>query len=222
MRCDDLVFQIDTNNNQVRYRTRATWWRSRPAHNPQRSNGAGPPCHPRTPPKAAQPTAQSPQPEKRSMAMAYEMLTSTLELHPASLCLLHTARAGKGFQPSARCAVPRFPCWMRKARSLSTRLGPARPLGHPPGRSFREPCDPPSVFFLFSFFFLEKVIHVLGSRNYHSASRSLIQANRSLGPARPPGTRRGEISEPCGPPFSLSFFLKATHWVPDLLGTCVG
>ena len=58
MRCDDLVFQIDTNNNQVKYRTRATWWRSRPAHNPQRSNGAGPPCHPRTPPKAAQPTAQ--------------------------------------------------------------------------------------------------------------------------------------------------------------------
>ena len=58
MKCDDFVFQIDTNNNQMRYRTRATWWRSRPAHNLQRSNGAGHPCHPRTPPKAAQPKAQ--------------------------------------------------------------------------------------------------------------------------------------------------------------------
>ena len=57
-RCDDFVLRSDTNNNQVRYRTRARWWRSRPAHNLQRSNGAGPPCHPRTPPKAAQPTAQ--------------------------------------------------------------------------------------------------------------------------------------------------------------------
>ena len=136
---------------------------------------------------------------ERSMGMAHEMLTSTLGIvRPASLCLLLTARAGKGFQPSAGGAAPRFPHWMRKARSLSTRLGPARP---PPGRSFREPCDPPSVFLSF---FLEKVtkwvfgpllVHVLGSRNYHSASRSLIQANRSLGPARPPGTRRGEISE---------------------------
>ena len=53
-----LFFRIDTITNQVRYRTRATWWRSRPAHNLQRSNGAGPPCHPRTPPKAAQPKAQ--------------------------------------------------------------------------------------------------------------------------------------------------------------------
>ena len=58
MKCDDFVFRIDTNNHQMRYRTRATWWRSRPAHNLQRSNGAGPPCHPRTPPKAAQPKAQ--------------------------------------------------------------------------------------------------------------------------------------------------------------------
>ena len=58
MKCDDFVFRIDTNNNQMRYRTRATWWRSRPAHNLQRSNGAGPACHPRTPPKAAQPKAQ--------------------------------------------------------------------------------------------------------------------------------------------------------------------
>ena len=49
----------------MRYRTRAAWWRSRPAHNPQRSNGAGPPCQPRTPRKAAQPTAQSPQPVKK-------------------------------------------------------------------------------------------------------------------------------------------------------------
>ena len=56
--CDDFVFQIDTNTNPMRYRTRATWWRSRPAHNLQRSNGAGPPCHPRTPPKAAQPKVQ--------------------------------------------------------------------------------------------------------------------------------------------------------------------
>ena len=72
MRCDDLVFELDTNNNQVRYRTRATWWRSRPAHNLQRSNGAGPPCHPRTPPKAAQPTTQSPQPvKKRSLGMSH-------------------------------------------------------------------------------------------------------------------------------------------------------
>ena len=142
MRCDDLVFQIDTNNNQVRYRTRATWWRSRLAHNPQRSNGAGPPCHPRTPPKAAQPTAQSPQPEKRSMGIEYEMLTSTLELFN-QLPGVYSSRQGqeRGFQPSARCAVPRYPYWMRKARSLSTRLGPARPLGHPPGRSNREPSD---------------------------------------------------------------------------------
>ena len=58
MKCNDFVFRIDTNNHQMRYRTRATWWRSRPAHNLQRSNGAGPPCHPRTPPKAAQPKAQ--------------------------------------------------------------------------------------------------------------------------------------------------------------------
>ena len=58
MKCDDFVFQFDTITNQVRYRTRATWWRSRPAHNLQRSNGAGPPCHPQTPPKAAQPKAQ--------------------------------------------------------------------------------------------------------------------------------------------------------------------
>ena len=58
MKCDDFVFQFDTITNQVRYRTRATWWRSRPAHNLQRSNGAGLPCHPRTPPKAAQPKAQ--------------------------------------------------------------------------------------------------------------------------------------------------------------------
>ena len=58
MKCDDFVFQFDTITNQVRYRTRATWWRSRPAHNLQRSNGAGLPCHPRTPPKAAQPKTQ--------------------------------------------------------------------------------------------------------------------------------------------------------------------
>ena len=70
MKCDDFVFQFDTITNQVRYRTRATWWRSRPAHNLQRSNGAGLPCHPRTPPKAAQPKAQSPQPvKKRSLGM---------------------------------------------------------------------------------------------------------------------------------------------------------
>ena len=66
MKCDVFVFfSIDTITNQVRYRTRATWWRSRPAHNLQRSNGAGRPCHPRTPPKAAQPKAQHPQPAKK-------------------------------------------------------------------------------------------------------------------------------------------------------------
>ena len=63
-----LFFRIDTITNQVRHRTRATWWRSRPAHNLQRSNGAGPPCHPRTPPKAAQPKAQSPQPVAKSIS----------------------------------------------------------------------------------------------------------------------------------------------------------
>ena len=80
MRCDDLVFQIDTNNNQVRYRTRATWWRSRPAHNPQRSNGAGPPCHPRTPPKAAQPTAQI-QAAVQTMLTAKRNVGTTCEPH---------------------------------------------------------------------------------------------------------------------------------------------
>ena len=114
--CDDFVFQIDTNTNPMRYRTRATWWRSRPAHNLQRSNGAGPPCHPRTPPKAAQPNAQSPQPvKKRSLGMPH----------------LATPR-GKGrkggFSPPRDV---RFLCasLTHKARSLSTRLGPARPLG---------------------------------------------------------------------------------------------
>ena len=80
-----FFFRIDTITNQVRYRTRATWWRSRPAHNLQRSNGAGHPCHPRTPPKAAQPKAQSPQP------VAKEYI-GTITL----LCLLHAAR---GFSP---------------------------------------------------------------------------------------------------------------------------
>ena len=80
MRCDDLVFQIDTITNQMRYRTRATWWRSRPAHNPQRSNGAGPPCHPRTPPKAAQPTAQI-QAAVQTMLTAKRNVGTTCEPH---------------------------------------------------------------------------------------------------------------------------------------------
>ena len=80
MWCDDFVFQIDTNNNQMRYRTRATWWRSRPAHNPQRSNGAGPPCHPRTPPKAAQPTAQI-QAAVQTMLTAKRNVGTTCEPH---------------------------------------------------------------------------------------------------------------------------------------------
>ena len=112
-RCDDFVLRSDTNNNQVRYRTRARWWRSRPAHNLQRSNGAGPPCHPRTPPKAAQPTAQSPQPVKKGVWGCFTSRYST--------------RQG-GFSPPRDV---RFLCayHTHKARSLSTRLGPARPLG---------------------------------------------------------------------------------------------
>ena len=54
------------------------------------------------------------------------------------------------------------------------------------------------------------------SRNYHSASRSLIQANRSRGPARPPGTRRGEFSESLVVHLLFSFFFfleKVTKWV---------
>ena len=104
MRCDDLVFELDTITNQMRYRTRATWWRSRPARNLQRSKGAGSPCHPRTPPKAAQPTAQSPHVTSR-----------------------YSTRQG-GFSPPRGV---RFLCayHAHKARSLSTRLGPACPLG---------------------------------------------------------------------------------------------
>ena len=124
MRCDDLVFQSDTNNNQVRYRTRATWWRSRPAHNLQRSNGAGPPCHPRTPPKAAQPTAQSPQPVKKE----FGDVTSR-----------YSTRQG-GFSPPRDV---RFLCayHTHKARSLSTRLGRRAhwaPAGGMVGPLFRQ------------------------------------------------------------------------------------
>ena len=113
--CDDFVLRSDTNNNQVRYRTRARWWRSRPAHNLQRSNGAGPPCHPWTPPKAAQPTAESPQPVKK-------------EFGDASTSYSTRQGRERGFSP------PRDVRFLsafhtHKARSLSTRLGPARPLG---------------------------------------------------------------------------------------------
>ena len=76
--------------------------------------------------------------------------------------------------------------------------GAGAPTGSPAGEKFPRA-------------FGQLLVHVLGSRNYHSASRSLIQANRSLGPARPQGTRRGEISESLWSIFSL--FFKATHWV---------
>ena len=58
MRNDDLVFLNRHHYQSGEVPHKATWWRSRPAHNLQRSNGAGSPCHPRTPPKAAQPKAQ--------------------------------------------------------------------------------------------------------------------------------------------------------------------
>ena len=82
----------------------------------QRSNGAGPPCHPRTPPKAAQPKAQSPQPVKKK------------EFGDASTSYSTRQGRERGFSP------PRDVRFLsafhtHKARSLSTRLGPARPLG---------------------------------------------------------------------------------------------
>ena len=120
MRCDDLVFELDTNNNQVRYRTRATWWRSRPAHNLQRSNGAGPPCHPRTPPKAAQPTAQSPQPVKREFG---EGATSSMP----------TPR-GKGRKGALREMCGSSMPLMRSKGALTEHPpGAGAPTGHPPG-----------------------------------------------------------------------------------------
>ena len=104
----------------MRYRTRATWWRSRPAHNLQRSNGAGSPCHPRTPPKAAQPKAQQPQPAKR------------VGDGSSTLKDAYSTRQGqeRGFCPprDVRCLYASH-AHEPQARSLSTRLGPARPLG---------------------------------------------------------------------------------------------
>ena len=71
MRSDVLDFKLITLTIRWRAAQGAEWWRSRPAHNPQRSNGAGPPCHPRTPPKL-----RSPRPNlhslERSMGMAHE------------------------------------------------------------------------------------------------------------------------------------------------------
>ena len=118
--CDDFVFQIDTNTNPMRYRTRATWWRSRPAHNLQRSNGAGPPCHPRTPPKAAQPNAQSPQPVKKK------------EFGNASFSYSTRQGQERGFQPSARCAVPLCVSYAQGALTEHP-PGAGAPTGHPPG-----------------------------------------------------------------------------------------
>ena len=128
MRCDDLVFQSDTITNPMRYRTRAThtWWRSRPAHNLQRSNGAGSPCHPRTPPKAAQPKAQSPQPVKREFGKAQ-----------LALCLLHAARAGKGaLREMCGSSMP----LMRSKGALTEHPpGAGAPTGHPPGGGWSVP-----------------------------------------------------------------------------------
>ena len=112
----------------MRYRTRATWWRSRPAHNPQRSNGA---CHPRTPPKAAQPTAQSPQPVKKEY---WDGSTS--------LIYAYSARQGQERVPSPPRDV-RFLGASHERRMGSkgalTELPP--PLGTRRG-IFREPCGP--------------------------------------------------------------------------------
>ena len=118
MRCDDLVFQSDTITNPMRYRTRATWWRSRPAHNLQRSNGAGSPCHPRTPPKAAQPKAQSPQPVKKGVLGCFNYL-------------LHAARAGKG--ALREMCGSSMPLMSSKGALTEHPPGAGAPTGHPPG-----------------------------------------------------------------------------------------
>ena len=191
MRCDDLVFQIDTITNQVRYRTRATWWRSRPAHNPQRSSGAGPPCHPRTPPKAAQPKAQSPQPVKKGVWGWLNYL---------QLCLLHAARAGKGVTALREMCGSSVRLmkgtWIRKARSLSTRLGPARQLGTRRGdiRSLIEA---------------------------NRRSRSLIQANRRSDTSRSTSSIRQARLRTT--PFSHAFRPRLSHaFQPRLSATPSG
>ena len=111
-RCADLVFQSDTNNHQVRYRTRATWWRSRPAHNLQRSNGAGTACHPRTPPKAAQPKVQI-------RAAVQTMLTAKRNVGTTWKLSIGLARGSAGMWPFALSANSAKP---NTGKDLGTKL----------------------------------------------------------------------------------------------------
>ena len=107
-----LFFKIDTITNQVRYRTRATWWRSRPAHNPQRSNGAGTPCHPRTPPKAAQPKVQI-------RAAVQTMLTAKRNVGTTWKLSRGLARGSAGMWPFALSANSAKP---NTGKDLGTKL----------------------------------------------------------------------------------------------------
>ena len=128
-----------------------------------------------------------------------------------SFIYAYSTRQGqeRGFSPPRDVRHLSF-ATLRKARSLSTRLGPARPLGHPPGRSFREPCDPPSIFL---FFFLKVIGTSFGLKEL-PLSESVPYSGKPMPGAGTP-TRlpaREKFRELCGPPFSF-FFWKATQWV---------
>ena len=190
--------------------------------------------------------------QERSMGMAHEMLNSTPGLiQPDSLFLLLTGRAGNGFQPSTSCAAPR--CSLHSSLDAKGALaehppGAGAPTGHPPGRNFQEliVIHPLNFSFLFrkatKWVLGHHPVHVLGSRNYSSGSRSPVQANRRnacswmqkvrslstrLVLARPLGTRRRMQSNPHGcerrahwaPAWGRR---AATQWAPDLSGTSLG
>ena len=146
MRSDDLDFKLTTLTIRWGAAQGAEWWRSRPAHNPQRSNGAGPPCHPRTPPKAAQPTAQV-------RAAVQTMLAAKRDV--GTTCGPHTAkrrwrvasarslnRNAMGSPAAAQHCAVKLPMAQKVLGGAASTQGRRAPMSRREARELNHDCEP--------------------------------------------------------------------------------